>query len=502
MISKNSLERISNIFCGDIEGYFTYKKGFQLVDFFNRYYNAKDVYMQGFPSRWIYVNDKLVELIKTNRMDTFLNIVLSKQYLMSEQSLSQVKAAEKSKEILNEFNRILQQDLFKITCKDGKYRFIHENDDLVLIGSGGFANVYRQKSTGVIEKRLKDDFLTDKSIRSRFKREYSITKSLQGKFGIIEVFSFDEGNCSYTMEPAETTLEKYVLDNDLPDTTKINCIRQILHVMTEVHKSDIIHRDLSANNIFIIAGVVKIADFGLGKDLNVFTSHQTMHTNAMGQYFYCAPEQFMMLKDADKRSDVYSLGRVINFVMTEDSRNSHHIFRSVSEKATNSDAAYRYADAGQLSSYFEKAVEYNLQAENRERIEDKIRRKVYDDEVDNYIYNLSGEEISRKLQNTKIGFSEVLLKFMDADEQQAQYIIQSIDKSYQSVCGRSFDAYDAFSSFANRVLLKKYEFVVKEIAARILRYVAWDVNRFSAQHMVEDLISEGIEPMLEEIIRA
>ena len=47
----------------------------------------------------------------------------------------------------------------------------------------------------------------------------------------------------------------------------------------------------------------------------------------------------------------------------------------------------------------------------------------------------------------------------------------------------------------------RYSFVVKEIAANILRFVAWDVNRFNAQAMVEDLINEGIEPMLEDIIR-
>lgn len=168
-------------------------------------------------------------------------------------------------------------------------------------------------------------------VRSRFKREYTITKSLQGTFGIIQVYSFDEGNCSYTMEPAETTLEHFVLKNQLNEQTKLNCIRQILYIMSEVHKKDIIHRDISANNIFVISGMLKVADFGLGKDLQVFTSHQTLHTNAMGQYYYCAPEQFMMLKDADKRSDVYSLGRVINFIMTGDARNSHHIYRSVAE---------------------------------------------------------------------------------------------------------------------------------------------------------------------------
>ncbi len=115
-----------------------------------------------------------------------------------------------------------------------------------------------------------------------------------------------------------------------------------------------IHRDLSTNNIFIVSGAIKIADFGLGKDLNVFTSHQTIHTKAMGQYYYCAPEQFMMLREGDKRSDVYSLGRVINYIMTTDSRNSYHAFRNVSEKATNGDAAYRYADAGQLSNFLRK----------------------------------------------------------------------------------------------------------------------------------------------------
>ena len=296
-------------------------------------------------------------------------------------------------------------------------------------------------------------------------------------------------------------MDRYILDNNLPDETKINCICQILHVMTEVHKKDIIHRDLSPNNIFIMSGVIKIADFGLGKDLNVFTSHQTMHTNAVGQYYYCAPEQFMLLRDGDKRSDVYSLGRLINFIMTRNPRNSHHIFRNVAEKATNSDSSYRYADAGKLSQFFEKSVEYNKQAENQERIDKKIQNKQFDDEIESYLYNLSGEEIAKKMQSYRNGFAEALLKFMAIDDSHAEFVIQSIDKAYQAVCGRSYEAYDVYSSFAKRVILGRYSFVVKEIAANILRFVAWDVNRFNAQAMVEDLINEGIEPMLEDIIR-
>ena len=62
-------------------------------------------------------------------------------------------------------------------------------------------------------------------------------------------------------------------------------------------------------------------------------------------------------------------------------------------------------------------------------------------------------------------------------------------------------AFDKFSSFATRVLYGDFTFVIKEIAARILRYVAWDVNRFSAQDMVKGLIHSEIEPMLEDIIK-
>lgn len=500
MISEGSLRQISNIFCGDTVGFYSYKTGPQLVSFFNQHFRTNDRYGQGFPSRWAYVYDKLVDMLNTNRIDSFFDVILSWEYLMQDCGISQVEAAERANGILEELNRILQQDLYKITRNGKEHHLIQENDDLELIGGGGFANVYRQKSTGLIVKKLKNDFLTDRGIRSRFKREFEITKSLQDVYGIIQVFSFDEGNCSYTMEPAEITLEQYVRNNDLSDEIRINCIRQILYIMSEVHRRDIIHRDISANNIFIIAGMLKIADFGLGKDLNVFNSHNTFLTRGVGQYIYCAPEQFMMLKDGNKRSDVYSLGRVINFIMTGDPRDSHHIFRSVAEKATADSSEYRYADAVQLSAFFEKAIIYCQQEDNQKRVEEKLQIQVFDEDVENYIYDLTAEKISFAIHSHKAGFVHALFSFMHMDDAHAQHIIQSVDKTYQEVCGRSFAAYDSFASFAYEILKDNFPYVVKEIAANILRYVATDVNRFMAQDLVKKLKNNGVEPMLEDIL--
>ena len=128
----------------------------------------------------------------------------------------------------------------------------------------------------MIKKRLKDDFITDKGIRSRFKREFAITKKLAG-FGVIEVYNFDENDCSYTMEPAEMTLETYVKVNALTEESKVICIRQILYIMSDVHKKDIIHRDLSPNNIFIISGHLKNSGLWTWKRFECFhiTSNAT-----------------------------------------------------------------------------------------------------------------------------------------------------------------------------------------------------------------------------------
>lgn len=97
-------------------------------------------------------------------------------------------------------------------------------------------------------------------------------------------------------------------------------------------------------------------------------------------------------------------------------------------------------------------------------------------------------------------FADMLFQFIKLDDSCAEFVIQSIDKVYQIVDGRNFELYDVYAIFTKRILWDNFTFVVKEIDANILRNVAWNVNRFDAQHMVEDVINVGIAPMLEDII--
>lgn len=501
MLTDDTIKTISLIFCGDIDGYYTYKSGPALVRFFNQNFNYNDTYGQGFPSRWKYVFDKIIDFINTNRFDKFLNIILNQKFIINDGKCTVIEAAEKSVKILQELNKILKTNSCKIIKNGNEYHLIRENEDLVFIGSGGFANVYYQKSIGLIIKKLKDDFLTNAGIRSRFKREYEITKSLNDLINIIKVYDFDDNECSYTMEKAETTLEKFIKESCLKNDAKIKCVKQVLELFKNVHQRGIIHRDISPNNIFILSGILKVADFGLGKDLNMFTSHQTCLTNSVGQLRYCAPEQFMQLKDGDKRSDVYSLGRLINFIMTNDCNNSHHIFRTIAEKATNQNPSFRHADAEGMLKQVEKALLYHQKKDNEERVLKKINLCKFDEDIEMFLSELNNERLCNLLINQGINFITILIEYMKQNENNANHIIQSIESEFREHCNL-FESYDPVAGFAFYVLKENsLPYTVKEIAANILREIAYDVNRYSAQHLVNSIINHGLEPTLEEILQ-
>ncbi|MBF8984506.1 serine/threonine protein kinase [Lutibacter sp. B2] len=500
MFTKDTIRFMAELFNGDINGLYKYKSGSDLVEFFNQYFNYDDSYRQGFPSRWSYTNDKIVEIIDGNRFNKFLDIILNKKFIARENNITAVEAAEKFQSIIDHLNKKLKLDGYYIVVKNGDFHLLNEDDDLEVIGEGGFAIVYKQKSTKLVLKKLKVDFLTDEGIRSRFKREFNITHSLKDIDGVIEVYQFNQDDYSYTMEEAEQTLSDYIDNNDLSEEIKVDCIRQILYVMGEVHDRGIIHRDISPQNVLLINGRLKMSDFGLGKDLNIFSSHRTVFTNAYGQYMYCAPEQFMMLKDGDKRSDVYSLGRLINFIMSKSPNVSTHFMRAVTEKATSQNQSFRYNDANSLLKAIEKSIEYNANSQKIEIARAKMQNHILDEDVENYIYELDGVKLCKEILNTSY-FITTLLSFIKGDEIRTLHFLELVSDNYRDVCGRTFTSYDSFAIFAHTILTGEFSFVAKERSASILNHVAYGVNRFSAQQQVDDLIDIGIDPLLEEILK-
>lgn len=70
-LNKKSLEKLRMLINEDTG----YRKGFQLVDFFNSL-GFNDVYGQGFPSRWVYTDQKLEIINGTSRIEQCIKAVL------------------------------------------------------------------------------------------------------------------------------------------------------------------------------------------------------------------------------------------------------------------------------------------------------------------------------------------------------------------------------------------------------------------------------------------
>ena len=110
------------------------------------------------------------------------------------------------------------------------------------------------------------------------------------------------------------SLNKYLSSKGgLKPKETINAIVQACSALAAIHEAGIVHRDIKPDNILIAkGGLIKLTDFGLAK---VEDSRMTRTGVVMGTPSYMAPEQ-VLGKDADARSDIYSMGLVIYECLT------------------------------------------------------------------------------------------------------------------------------------------------------------------------------------------
>ena len=104
----------------------------------------------------------------------------------------------------------------------------------------------------------------------------------------------------------------------LPERRALEITRDVARALYHAHsEANIIHRDVKPGNILIAAdGTAKLTDLGLAREATIGDSTVTQTGATLGTPTYISPEQIRGQADLDGRTDVYSLGATLYFLLT------------------------------------------------------------------------------------------------------------------------------------------------------------------------------------------
>lgn len=192
----------------------------------------------------------------------------------------------------------------------GGYRLLRR------LGEGAMAEVHLARSPSgelVALKLLSPAVAGDPNLLQRFRREAEHGARLQ-HVNIVRILGsgFDAGANRHflVMEHVDGPSSQQLLDKlgKLALGDSLRLALDLAHALEHAHGKNIIHRDVKPENVLITAaGVAKLADLGLSKELNS-PSHLTKARHGFGTPYYMPYEQAVNAKAVDGRSDLFALG--------------------------------------------------------------------------------------------------------------------------------------------------------------------------------------------------
>jgi len=193
------------------------------------------------------------------------------------------------------------------------------------IGVGGMAAVLRARDTQldrfVALKILPPDMAADQENVKRFHQEARAAAKLDHE-NIARVFFCGEDQRLHfiAFEFVEGDNLRTILEHRgrLPYTEALPYIIQIAAGLCHAAERGVVHRDIKPSNIIITpTGRAKLVDMGLARSLEPRTDKDLTHSGVtLGTFDYISPEQALEPREADVRSDIYSLGCTFYHILT------------------------------------------------------------------------------------------------------------------------------------------------------------------------------------------
>ena len=169
----------------------------------------------------------------------------------------------------------------------------------------------------------------------------------------------DEFVVVYDFVPGDTLEALVKRDGRLDQAQAVSLVLDVCEAASALHARGIVHRDITPKNVVASADGAHLIDLGIAR---LYAEGATRDTNALGTWGFAAPEQYGF-KQTDARSDVYSIGCVLGYLLTgvmpdEDAYREALAdeavvparLRAIVDRATDMEPSARYQTAADLAA--------------------------------------------------------------------------------------------------------------------------------------------------------
>jgi protein kinase len=187
-----------------------------------------------------------------------------------------------------------------------RYKFIRQ------LGDGTYGSVIKavNKQTGevVAIKKMKrkfyswDECMNLREVKSLRKLNHvnvvKLKEVIRENDELFFVFEFMESNLYQACKER---------DKAFPEAKIRNIIFQVLSGLAYMHKHGFFHRDLKPENLLISKDSVKLADFGLAREIR----SRPPYTEYVSTRWYRAPEVLLRAKNYNSPTDIWAIGAIM-----------------------------------------------------------------------------------------------------------------------------------------------------------------------------------------------
>ncbi|MDA1232728.1 MAG: serine/threonine-protein kinase, partial [Planctomycetota bacterium] len=193
------------------------------------------------------------------------------------------------------------------------------------LGSGGMGAVFKaidlELARDIALKILHPSSSKDASLIARFRNEARACAQLNhDNIARVHYAGSQDGMYFIAYEFANgRTIRDVILDNGRLNTSEtINYAIQVTLALNHTAAAGIVHRDIKPSNIMLTnSGRIKVVDLGLARrETTDSIGDITVAGTTLGTFDYIAPEQARDPRNADQRSDIYSLGCTMYHMLT------------------------------------------------------------------------------------------------------------------------------------------------------------------------------------------